>query len=388
MVDLSISLTALEDGFAVRVQGADVGVTQEPLPKASKRKLQAIIRITPSLTSAYSDDAALARLGGDLFRELFSAQNRLLFERARELSIERKAMLRLSFELSPNLDLRKLPFEALHDGARYLASDPRILISRAFAGGLKRQNVRVTDRLRVLMTTASPEGLPPVDVKKAEDILRESYALLGERGSLRCIRNLTRISLEEEFRKVRTGEQPPFDVWHHHGHGGVETSVGTAQFRLLLCGTSGSEAISVSQIGWAVSRHSELQVAVFAVCHSGSLFGLAPELAQLNVPVVMGFPEKIEMRASERFSQVLHRGLAKDSIETAFCEARSALFGHNPQSREWCNAYLFSHCMQEGNLTPGRQLVHSDWRVRQRKRATDAAKEFATVLEEGRKNER
>lgn len=355
MIDLSLSFSDAGENLLVRTSGPEIGEAPEPLPPSSKERLRLLAAAAPAALAPFSDARVLEQLGRRLFDELFQGPNRDLYMRARALAKEREGLLRLQMGLSPESEWTTLPYEVMHDGKRFLAEEARTCIVRYLEGDQGLQTLAVQPPLRILFTAALPSGHPTIDVEAEEEALAQAYAPLAELVDITPYRHLTRLELEEIFRQVRQGA-PAFHVWHHCGHGGLADGIRGSEFRLYLESGGASSYVTTDQLRVMIGAESQLRAAVLAVCYAGSPGALAPELARLNVPAVIGFPIRIEGGAIDQFSKVLHSHLARLPVEQAMSEARTALISRDPSSREWCQAYLFSRRSDCGPLLiqPGR----------------------------------
>lgn len=349
MIDFSLAFIDTPGHFLVGVNGPEIGETPEPLPPTSKKRLFLRAAAARAAMAPFSAPEALAEAGRELFDELIRGANRELYRRAREKAEGKHELLRVLVRMPPESNLATVPFEAMHDGRTFLAQAAGIAVVRYLESDRELPAIAIAPPLRVLFTAARPAGHPAIDVQAEENALAKAYAPLGERVEITPYPKLTRLALEEIFRGGRHGEAA-FHVWHHCGHGGLVDGTHGREFRLYLEAGGDDGYVTTEQLRAMVGVENQLRVAVFAVCHGGVLGGPAPELARLSVPAVIGFPIKVEARSIARFSEVLHSHLALSPVEQAVSEAQTALFAHDPASREWAHAYLFSRRRDAGPL--------------------------------------
>jgi hypothetical protein len=147
--------------------------------------------------------------------------------------------------------------------------------------------------------------------------------------------------LEELWRGAES-KKKPFHVWHHCGHGHQTEGAGEPRFLLSLERRGVAEYATVDQLSEIVGACPELRLAVLNVCHGGSSLGLMPELARLNVPVVIGYATRVAHDAAYKFAAVLHQCLLDLPVEFAVSQARRALAVEPPMELEWCVPLLCS----------------------------------------------
>jgi CHAT domain len=286
------------------------------------------------------DRAKLARLGQRLFDCLFDGADRELFVRAADTARREQRPLRLLIKLVHNSPLERVPWEILHDGRRFIAKEARSAVVRYFSDRQEVPAFQVAAPLRVLITSACP----PQDASDIEAEIKAVCAVYGGSGGLaRSVveRNVSLDQLENLWRGAELLRRP-FHVWHHCGHGIQIEEDDTPRFLLTLERRGVAEHVSVDQLCEVVGACPDLRLAVLSVCHGGSPVGIVPELARLNVPVVVGYPRKVENDVAYTFAAVFHQALLQIPVELAVSLARRALARHVPMALEWSMPLLVS----------------------------------------------
>lgn len=349
MLGLHVTLTENGRELAVRVACEGVGETPKPHPKTSLQALSGLAGRAGRAVAATASPARLRRLGKDLCDRIFAAANRDLLLRALAHAEAREKALQVVVHCSAGSVVERLPWELLHDGRRFLAMDPRCSVVRYFDEPLPVRELAVAPPLRVLVTTASPPSLEELDLEAEGTAVREAYD--GDRSVVE-VTVAHRISLHrlgDLLRRARLDGRP-FHVWHHCGHGGLVHGERGPEFRLFFEGTAAQPYANVEQLGTLIGQNPELRLAVVAACYGGSAFGLAPELARLSLPAVVGFPGRIADAAARRFSFVLHQCLPRLPIELAVGEARRAMLIDRPGTLDWALPLLFSRRTDRGPI--------------------------------------
>lgn len=291
---------------------------------------------------AANESSRLDALGQRLFGAVLPAASGELWLRSYAQAAALSRPIRLRVRVSQAAELQLVPWEILHDGTRSLARDRRSSVVRFVEEEIPFRTFSVPAPARVLLTTACPQGYDEIDVALEEAMLREAYATWGALAAPLVIRHgVSLTALGELFRRARLDGRP-FHVWHHCGHGGFPVKDEADDFRLFLLPGGTEGYATVGQLTTLLQNEVDLRIAVLAVCHAGAAEGLAPALARLNVPAVVGFPTRIAHRAASTFSRVLHECLREYPVEQAVSEARNALRAHQPHTPHAAVPVLFS----------------------------------------------
>lgn len=344
MIDLKLAFH--ESGaLAVRADGGHRGESGEQLvDRAALERIRGEYELRP-LRGAEND---LARLGGDLFREIFAGDVGRLYERARGSASDNGASVRVSLGFGPRSTLHGIPWELFHDGMEFLAKRSDVFVVRAFDLIDPHLRMEVATPLRVLFTAATPGDQPRLDLRSEEERVRRAYQSLGAAAVITGEPHLTRARLEHLFLNARSAATP-FHVWHHCGHGG--TTAARDRFWLCLERGGGTEKIAIGEAADLVGACPGLRLVILNCCHGGTLAGLAPELARLNVPVAIGFPRAVADSTAVRFAGALHSALTRLPVEEAVGVARRLM---SPGTQEWTLPLLLSRRCDQGPLLTAR----------------------------------
>lgn len=280
-------------------------------------------------------------MGRKLFAEIFRDDILRLFIAARAGSCG--SGLRLRIELPDRSVLHEAPWELLTDATdatdgRFLAIDPATPIVRYLRQPHAPRSLRVEPPLRVLFTSACPEGQPELDLNLEAHHVRTALEPLEEVIQLSVWHKISLEKLLHLWRRA-SHEGSPFHVWHHCGHGLLGRG---GEFRLVLEEGGEARPVTLTQLGDAIAQAPDLRMAVLNVCSSGSSTGLAPQLARLDVPLVVGFRSAIFDRSALAFAKALYEGVTRVPVDVAVTQARNELAVRAEGPLDWTLPVVFS----------------------------------------------
>jgi hypothetical protein len=349
-VDLVVSFVEVDQEFGVRLEERDAGETREPFPRTTKQDLEIIALERDKLDLDGGRLYQLAQLGQRLFGLIFDGINRDLFVRSSDTAQRYHRPLRLIVKMPHHSELERVPWEILHDGTRFLAKDPRCAVVRYLTAPQNVPAFRVAQPLRILLTSACPPPQPELGLDAEVESIRMAYRDCPEGAvTIDQAPNVSARELEELCRSSEANNRP-FHVWHHCGHGHLTTEEGKTRFYLSLDGGGKAEYITVDKLVEIIGNCPELRLAVLNVCHGGSFVGLAPEIARLNVPVVVSFPSRIANDMAHVFAAVLHQNLLRLPIELAVSQARKAVCLRDGGDLDWSKPMVFSRRRDVGRI--------------------------------------
>jgi hypothetical protein len=359
-VDLLINLDPVsgdEVGIFMEEQGAGQAGT-----KLEAMRLEEVASSYGFLQQGGAGVFEFAQLGQKLFGDLFAgAHQRRIYLRASDTAEREDRPLRILVRLPHDSPLSRLPWELLHDGERFLAKDPRCSVVRYFYGG-RVQPFQVDPPLRVLLTSACPRSQPPLHLETEIRAVTAAYYPAGKAVDLRVVPGISLGRLERLWNEAELARKP-FHVWHHCGHGHLSTRGETPRFFLSLEEDGEAQYASTEQLSEIVGMCPGLRLAVLNVCHGGSFAGLAPELAKLNIPVVIGFPSRVANDTAYRFAATFHQNLLHIPVELAVSQARRSLSVYRSSDLDWSRPLLFSRRKDSGPilraLSPEPSVVNS-----------------------------
>lgn len=345
-VDLIINLDPSHGDIAILTEEHGSG---QAIGQLEAMRLESVAASYDLLRQEGSGIYEFAQLGQKLFGDLFAnTHQRRVYGRAGETAEREDRPLRIMIRLPHDSPLSLIPWELLHDGERFLAKDPRCAVVRYFYGG-RVLPFQVDPPLRVLLTSACPPPQPDLDLETEIRAVAAAYRPAGKAVDLQVVPGVSLGRLEKLWNEAELARKP-FHVWHHCGHGHLATSGGSPRFSLSLEGAGKAEYATTAQLSEIIGMCPGLRLAVLNVCHGGSFAGLAPELAKLNVPVVIGFPSRVANDTAYKFAATLHQNLLHIPVELAVSQARRSLCVQRSTDLDWSHPLLFSRRRDSGPI--------------------------------------
>ncbi|HEX5717004.1 MAG TPA: CHAT domain-containing protein [Thermoanaerobaculia bacterium] len=304
-----------------------------------------------------------SRLGGQLFRSLFSGQINDLLLQSLSLVGPRRG-LRIRLRINPRgvgLErLHGLPWELLfrEDTDDFLALSRRTPIVRS---------------LDIARPVPEQPFLPPLRILAVVSQLpgTEQLALAEELQELRrALHQTAGIVLEilenPDARALRAAlDAAPFQVLHYMGHGTFDEHSGEGA--LLLRKPGGErEVLSGRNLSTKIKDVSSLRLVVLNACQtavtSGSpghnpFAGVAAALLLGGVPAVVAMQSAVEDRHAVTFSAAFYKQLARGApVEEAVTEGRQAIHDLEPDGSSWAIPVLLLRTPTGILFPPSEQL--------------------------------
>jgi hypothetical protein len=376
MLDLLVLFTELDGEYAIQVRSPDVGETPQPLPRVDHKDLVKIGQDLLEARKKNREEARVASLGKELFSRLFQGANLSLYHKAQALSGISSRPIRLLLAMASRSPLQFIPWELLHDGNGFLARDLRCAIVRYMEGENPVCAIALKPPVRILVTAACPKDIPKLNL---ESEIQGIYAAYEKHRRVTIFRYYDKTSLQDlrELLHDAVLAGHPFHVWHHCGHGGPTDASKTGDYRLFLERNRRSEHVSIASILGILRRCVDLRLVILNVCSGASAAGLAPELAQINVPSVVSFSSPIGDAEARTFALALHHGLLTLPIEIAADIARESICKPDLSTWQWSHLIHFSRRSDSGPL-----LEHSHRPPRKKPRIE---KIYEDIIKECRK---
>jgi hypothetical protein len=315
--NFTVSIVTTSDPYLLHTDSNEVGQGEwNPLN-------QNLIRLLASVSLAYDStriDEAVA-IGQCIYRELLPQAARSQLERARAKADAESAVLRILLKFGQNSLLQQIPWELLHNGHRAFALDPVTPIVRYIEQRNEVKSLAVKQPVRVLFTTACPTDQESLDLAAEEKLLQRALKPFAPSILLEVRRNVSLGRLRQALIHAEEGDFP-FHIWHHCGHGAHAGN----RFALVLEEGGKSQYAHTDELLSIVSRCPALRLVVLDVCHGAAPGGLAPGLAAINVPAIIGFRDQIYDRVALDFAEALYGNLLRLPVDLALKQATRALF--------------------------------------------------------------
>ncbi len=304
----------------------------------------------------------MINLGEELAAALFPPTAKSFFEQSRARLTEAQG-LRIRLKLA-SFRLASLPWEYTYirppdvlDGQKgrfgFLALDSRISLTRYEVFGAPPGDLTPAQgrTLRIVALLASPEGLPPLDLKTEQKNIRE--ALGGSSG----------VDLEFGSASVQALQDllaRGADVFHFAGHGGFAQLQRDEEGYLAFVGPDGSEAPLTAEILALNLAWRGVRLAFLGACEAGrrnghnAWSGIAPALTRAGIPAVLGMQYTIQDGSAIAFSNQFYRDLFLGlPIDEAVRNGRLAILNRPvPDKGDWGVPVLYLRAAADGILFP------------------------------------
>jgi CHAT domain-containing protein len=236
-----------------------------------------------------------------------------------------------------------LPWEYCFDrNYDFLALDRELPIVRYIDQPFIPDNVTAPRPARVLLASASPSDMDPIDAAgEAKHIYNELQPLV-ESGEIviKHMNPATRENFQSELVRFRP------HILHFIGHG--EFDVDSGKGALILEGQDGKASPLSSRQLATLLKNKETRVIILNACQSAAFdqnnafMGLAPALVKAEVPAVIAMqfamPDDTAARFAHQFYHYLALGLP---LDRAITEARIHLFTYDDENIFWAIPVLF-----------------------------------------------
>jgi hypothetical protein len=304
--------------FSIHAPGGDARNTFQ-LPN-NDQNFQASIAKLANL-SAREDD--LIGIGQKLFELLFQGRTKEILARSQGV-LQPGQGLRIVLRGADDPDFATLPWEFLYDPDQ----GPLVMLDAPIVRYLPQSSViptlKTTLPLKVLLTSAQPKGLAPINVASEIGEIQSALAELEQHGLVQLVvePHLTRSAFQ---RLLRQG----FHIWHFAGHGGFKPD-GTTSVLYFEDAEGDAEWSSAMELGILLNR-SGIRLIVLDACESGRLATepfrtLAPSLIRAQIPAVIAMQFKFPDHAASAFAGELYRALAEGfPIDACVTEGRKAV---------------------------------------------------------------
>ena len=272
--------------------------------------------------------------GAKLFDAVFADQHRISFEINYQYvkeDLERRS-LRLQLRL---LDppVAELPWECLYNplAKLWLSANPLTPLSR-YVDAQVPPPLEMQPPLKLLIVTAEPAKLPPVNARDEVEAVREALSplLRDEIIEARVLNHATRHLLSRAVAEYRP------HLLHFVGHG---QRVHNISGLVLETKSGGEELLHVDTLCELLQQAGHLRVAVLNACETS---GAALALAKSGIAAI-GMQDKISSQAAIPFCRSFYEGVASSvpldvAANRARFNVRLDCGGHRP---DWCLPALF-----------------------------------------------
>ncbi len=325
-------------------RGGEAGARWQRIIRAHEATLAFLEGRAPAMPDAKE----LRALGRDLFETLLPGDVRRLYDSARSLQPDGI----LDLVLTSMIDwVADKPWELAFDPSRreYLATSCVNIVRNVFTAVPAERPARRSGRLRVLVVSSRPHGVPPVAAREETVRIRAAFRDLVDAGLAR-IEPLPRATPERLQRRLAEGR---VDVLHFIGHGAFDP--GSREGSVLMEDASGRpRPLAFDSFRQIVCRRG-LRLVFLNACETARggrsdwNRGVAPALVAAGLPAVVANQYSVLDAAATAFAADFYAQLARGkALADAAREARLAVGReHGTTGIDWAVPVLFARDPRE-----------------------------------------
>ena len=338
-IDFDLDVFGARGGYLVRSSSDRASGEGEADEQIELAAISDLLREARELFESDRSTLRAARvLGLHIFQVLFAGSIRRAWQETVEVAEQAGLPLKTRIRFRHAAELQEIPWELLHDGSRFLALDPGLLISRYVRQFGPLKPIAVEEQLRVLYTQSDTGREPPLETGEELRFMRSLYGRVPGMKTVDYRANATLNDLKGALVRAET-RGAPFHIWHHSGHAGSVSGPG-GRFLLDMAGGRSEAGVGTEELSEIFEQCSSMRLAVLNTCHGASRDGLATFLADLNLPAVIGHRVAVADEHAIQFTRALYPALLNEPIEAAVATARRRLLiAGNPV--EWALPVLF-----------------------------------------------
>jgi tetratricopeptide (TPR) repeat protein len=310
--------------------GCALSVVESPAGEGTDHADFALDQAATALLQALVDGAiepgSMRQLGQWLFNRVFGGAIGLLFRSSLAIARHEGKRLRLRLRIKSE-DVAALPWELLADPIEQtrLATAPDISLIRNLAGAVPLGPPPSDLPLRLLIVTANPADVPPLDLAGEMQFLEQELAGPIEDGRLmvRRLPHATVAGLEKLLAEFRP------HILHIVCHGVRQNEVSCLVFEDEQ---GQAHLLDAARLRALLDTGGEARLLVLNACQSATLFSprvlaeLAPELLRGSLTAIVAMQQRIRQRTAAVFARGFYRNLALAApLDVAVTEARRSI---------------------------------------------------------------
>lgn len=329
--DVELTILPAEDGsypLAICVEPGDMRASGQFVPPYTAAEID---RALEWMEQGDAEAARVREFGSTLFGALFNGGIGAVYERAAKNG---DLPLRIRLVIDPP-EIARIPWELLYDPGRmvFLALQGPLVRSGSFPEPTRPLDVQLP--LRLLVVSAFPSGMPPLDGPAEEEAIREALAGLETQGRV-AITTLQHATLEKLQNALREAADPahpqPFHILHFIGHGRHDSATGDTAL-LFEDDTGDIDAVNSDDLANVLRPH-DLKLVFVNACQSlqssafGVSGGLAPALLASGIPALIGMQVSVYDQVATGFARHFYTALADSQpVDAALAQARQLARG-------------------------------------------------------------
>lgn len=371
-------VTLTDGGNEIRIAAWDTdGHRKQPGgPCRVAEQLDQLRQLADQVKQAPSQPGTFYKLGEKLFDALFPPDIMGDFRGLlTKVMSEEDAFLHLELDLDEHKlpAIAALPWEFLRapqTGRRAsdnLATHPRVILSRRRPLWDPAAPIRLVEPLRIQLIVSAPEdeALGPVVYEEVETALQELAGTHSDKIAplLETLHQPTVTTIERALEEYKP------HILHFIGHGRLQKVRGIEVGELALVNSMAGPEWTMDETFAEIFQVYSPKVVVLQACEGGSLgqagafVGVASQIVQRKVPVVVGMQYPISNQAAVTFAEEFYRRLSElQPVDVAVQWGRRLLGQKFSGRRDYAAPVLFMH-VEDGRLFIPADADESDRQV-------------------------
>jgi ATP-dependent Clp protease ATP-binding subunit ClpC len=359
-----------EGGRRVKVKAENVSGKTIAEPEGTRQLDLISTQISQLVDKVRRDAASMAEmetLGEGLFAALFPPEIASHFRSLLGECEDSGLRLELDLDESALPQVAALPWEFLRApqsagwAADNLGTHPKVVLSRRRALWKAAPPAQLSEPLRIQLVVSAPSDLGEVVYEEVETALQN----LAHQHPKQIAPPPKTLLNPDKTDIERTLESVEPHIWHFIGHGRLRKARNVEFGELALVGSSGiSEWLSDEEIGEIFQGHPP-KVVLLQACQSGAegsagaLVGVASQVVQRNVPVVIGMQYPISNSAAIAFAEEFYRRLGEfKPVDEAVQNSRRLLKNKFRTTRDFAAPVLFLRVKDGQLFAPPKSQEH------------------------------
>ncbi len=348
-LNLELAIDAAANGqYRVRVLRSPAGEAEVPLQfpwplnhlPTWLSQVQTLVLSPPQ----FKREQQLQQWGEALFAALFNGEVAARLTASKAVARASNQGLRIQLRCEPP-ELLAVPWELLYDpqAAEFLCLSHWTPLVRYLPVPHPTQPLQITPPLRILAFSASPAGLPELDLAQEERTLRATLAPLQQQGLVELV-----WLQGQQWRDLQQAlHSGPWHVIHYSGHALYDPAQQAG--KLLLADEIGEPyELRAHELARLLEAQPSVRLVVLNACEGArgdeqqAFSSLAAALVRRGLPAVLAMQYAILDEAAKEFSRSFYTALAAGlPVDAATGEARKALSLRRAYAPEWLTPVLY-----------------------------------------------
>ncbi|MCA9922295.1 MAG: CHAT domain-containing protein [Anaerolineales bacterium] len=344
-VNFDISIDAKRDGIYPITARSYSGETEKAVQQPDPYADESFADVTYFMKELSASEEDTKTIGNTLRDFLFPPDILKLFAGVRaRAKAEGKLGVRVRLHIAGDApEMTRIPWEYCRYDHGFLALDESTPVVRYTSVGTAVSSTNTPEKVRILLASASPKDLNPIDVTAQIQRIKSALHKLEEDGrvEIQDIEHATRSQLR---RKVRDYDP---HILHFVGHGMIKGGDGA----LALEDTEGNISTVDADDMHILVKGKSVRLIFLSACEtaahdenntSDAIMGMAPKLVAAGVPAVVAMQYEVPEATAGAFTRDMYQYLANGKpLDAAVTEARIGVYFDNDDKLYWAIPVLF-----------------------------------------------